>query len=137
MDPLSTSASIIALIQLSSDVVSYISKAAGATKERMRLRDEMLGCESILQQLKDGVDCADENDTWAETIKTLEAADGPMSRLWAALSVVKLKLEPKEGRRKILSILKWPFEEADVDRIIAAIEREKSLLGLALANNSR
>ncbi|KAF7917816.1 uncharacterized protein EAE97_011954 [Botrytis byssoidea] len=137
MDPLSTTASIIAVIQLSSDIVSYISRAADATRERMRLRNEVLGCESILQQLKDEANNTEEGSKWTETIKTLEASDGPLGRLWAALSAVKIKLEPNNGLRKALLTLKWPFDQKEVEKIIVTIEHEKSLLGLALANNSR
>src|SRR5438045_1585305 len=117
MDPLSTTASIIAIIQLSSEAIGYISGAVGATKERMRLRNEVLGCESILQQLKDAANNTEEGKEWSETIKTLEASDGPLGRLWAALSVVKARLEPKTGMRKALSTLKWPFDEKEVEKI--------------------
>ncbi|TEY74291.1 hypothetical protein BOTCAL_0074g00210 [Botryotinia calthae] len=137
MDPLSPIASVIAVIQLASDIVSYISRAADATRERMRLRNEVLGCESILQQLKDEANNTEEGIKWTETIKTLEASDGPLGRLWAALSAVKIKLEPKNGLRKALSTLKWPFDQKEVEKIIVTIEHEKSLLELALANNSR
>jgi hypothetical protein len=64
MDPLSTIASVIAVIQLSSEVVSYVSGAAGATNERIRLRNEVLGCESILQQLTDEVNNTEEGKKW-------------------------------------------------------------------------
>lgn len=59
-DPLSVTASIIAVLQLSSDVVKYINAAAGSAKERKRLRDEVRACEYILRQLKDDVDDSEE-----------------------------------------------------------------------------
>lgn len=77
MDPLSAAASIIAVIQLSSEVVKYISDAAGATKDRIRLRNEVLGCESILQELRDDDDGSKEGKKWSETIKALEGLAGP------------------------------------------------------------
>ena len=136
-DPLSTTASIIAVIQLSSKVVKYVSTAGGATKDRKRLGDEVRGCEFILQQLKDDTDNTDEGKKWSEAIKTLEASDGPLGRLWDALSVIRVKLEPKKGLRKVWSTLKWPFDEKEVEKIISTIEREKVLLELALTNNCR
>jgi len=137
MDPLSTTASIIAVIQLSSDVIKYISDAAGATKDRIRLRKEVLGCESILQELRDDADDSEEGRKWSDTIKALEAPGGPLGRLLVALNAIKTKLRPKEGVGKTLAALKWPFQEKDVNRIIGAIEREKTLLSLALANDCR
>jgi Cdc6-like AAA superfamily ATPase len=53
------------------------------------------------------------------------------------LSIAKTKLKPKEGMKKALASLKWPFDEKEMDKTFAAIEGEKSLLELALTNNSR
>jgi hypothetical protein len=136
-DPLGTTASIIAIIQLSSLVVEYISGVRGATKERKRLRDGVRACEFILQQLKDDADDTEEGKAWSETVKALEGADAPLGRLWVALNIVKAKLEPKTGLERALTSLKWPFNEKEVEKIISAIEREKNLLQLALTNDSR
>lgn len=72
-----------------------------------------------------------------ETVEALEAPDAPLGRLWTALHTVKSKLRPKEGIQKTLASLKWPFNEKDVEKMFAAIEREKALLELALQNNGR
>lgn len=135
MDPLSISASIIAIIQISSDIVSYVNGATGATKERKRLRDEVRACQFILQRLNDEVSDAEEGNTWSETIKALEGPDAPLGRLRDALSIVKAKLEPKKGLKNAFLTLKWPFDEKEIEKIISAIEREKNLLNLALAND--
>ncbi|RYP77344.1 hypothetical protein DL771_001139 [Monosporascus sp. 5C6A] len=137
MDPLSTTGSIIAVLQLSSKVAKYVSTAAGATKERKRVREEIRAREQILQQLEDEADDSDEGKAWSDTIKTLEAPGAPLGRLAVALTALKIKLEPKKGLDKAFAKLKWPFDEKEVEKIIAAIDREKSLLGLALANDSR
>ncbi len=136
-DPLGTTASIIAIIQLSSVVVEYINGVRGATKERKRLRDGVRACEFILQQLKDDADDTEEGKAWSETIKALEGADAPLGRLWVALNIVKEKLKPKTGLEKALTSLKWPFSEKEVEKIISSIEREKTLLQLALTNDCR
>jgi hypothetical protein len=136
-DPLGTTASIIAIIQLSSVVVEYINGVRGATKERKRLRDGVRACEFILQQLKDDADDTEEGKAWSETIKALEGADAPLGRLCVALNIVKEKLKPKTGLEKALMSLKWPFSEKEVEKIISSIEREKTLLQLALTNDCR
>lgn len=137
MDPLSTTASIIAVIQLSTEVVKYISTAAGAPKERKRLREEARACEYILQQLKDEADDSEEGKAWSETIKALEGPNAPLGRLWVALSIVQAKLQPKDGLKKAITTLKRPFKEKELEKIIGTIEREKTLLELALTNNCR
>ncbi|KAI9772157.1 MAG: hypothetical protein M1839_002528, partial [Geoglossum umbratile] len=137
MEPLSVTASIIAILQLSSKVIKYVNGAAGAATERKRLRDEVRSCESILQRLKDEADDADEGKLWLETIKALEAPDAPLYRLGVAFRVVIEILEPKKGLEKALSALKWPFDEKEVEKIFSTIEREKTLLALALTNDCR
>jgi hypothetical protein len=137
VDPLSTTVSIIAIIQLSSEVVRYVSGTAGATKERKRLRDEVRACEFILQRLNDEINDAEEGSTWSETITALEGPGAPLNGLWVALRFVEAKLKPNNGLKKALMIVKWPFDEKEVEKIIAVIERTKTLLELALTNDCR
>ncbi|KAL5623863.1 hypothetical protein FOBRF1_003113 [Fusarium oxysporum] len=137
MDPLSTTASIIATIQLSSEVVKYVNAAAGATNQRKRLREEVRTCEYILQQLKDGADDSEEGKAWSRTIEALQGPKGPLGRLDVTLQTIQAKLLSKGGHKKVLETLKWPFTEREVEKILAAIEREKSLLWLALENDHR
>lgn len=137
MDPLSITAGAIAIIQLCAQVVEFISAAAGATDARKRLGDEVRSCEFILQQLKDEVSDSNNAESWAETLRALDAQDGPLGRLWAALSALKVCLEPKKGFQKALQAIKWPFDEKEVARIISAMEREKLTLEIALTNNCR
>jgi hypothetical protein len=134
MDPLSATASIIAILQLSDKVIKYIGTATGGKDDQKRLREEIRVCSNILHQLVDEADDSEERKAWSETIKVLVAPDTPLSRLHVALHVVEIKLQSKDGVRKAL---KWPFQEKDVQKIIELIEREKGLLELALANNSR
>jgi hypothetical protein len=134
MDPPSTTASIIAILLLSAKLVEYVNTTAGATQDRKRLREEVRSCSNILQQLKDEADDYEEGKAWSQTIKTLEGSDAPLRRLHMALDVVRIKLQPKDG---FVKALKWPFQEEELQKIIETIQQEKSLLSLALKNNSR
>jgi len=137
MDALSTTASIISILQLSFDVLKYIIGATGATKERRRLRQEILACEYILLQLQDHADNTDGSTEWREKIEVLEDSNTPLYRLGVTLEAIKAKLEPKRGLDKALSALKWPFDQKEVERLISALQREKSLFQLALTNECR
>lgn len=134
MDGLSAAASIIAVIQLSSSVVGYINAATGAKEERLRLREGVQSCDNILQQLKDNADGLEAGKEWSKTIEALEAPGAPLGRLWTLLNAVETKLQPKNGVQNTCTALKWPWKCKEVDKIIAAIEREKTLLSLALSN---
>lgn len=120
MDPLSTTASIIAILQLSSEIFKYVNTVADASKDRDRLRHEAKACRNILQQLVDEADDSIEGKAWSETIKALEAPGGPLGRLHVALNIMKTKLQPTAGLRKSL---KWPFQEKEIQKIFESIER--------------
>ncbi|KAB5536197.1 hypothetical protein GE09DRAFT_343208 [Coniochaeta sp. 2T2.1] len=131
-------ASIIAVLQLAAEVVSYISAAKGASKEWKRLAYEVLGCELILEKIEeDARSKATTDPEWEDGLRVLQGIGGPLGRLRTALSFVKEKIEPKRGLRKAVDTLKWPFESKEVDKIIAVVEREKVLLNLALTSDSR
>ena len=110
---------------------------AGATKERKRLHKEVWACEYILQQLKDEADDSEEGKAWSKTIATLKDPRESLDRLWVVLSIVKAKLQPKDELKKAVASLKWLFNEKEIEKTFAAIEREKSLLELALTNDCR
>jgi len=140
MDGLSATVSVVAVIQLSSEVIKHKNSAAGSTKERKRLRDEIRACKFILEQINDEVNDAEEGSTWSKTVKALEGHEGSqdtsLSGLWVALNVAKVTLERK-GLKKAFTTLQWPFEEKEVEKIIATVEHTKALLGLALTNDCR
>lgn len=136
MEALGAAASIIAVLELSGKVLSHIRSAKGATKERKRLRDEVQACDDILQQLQDDAEDSDEATAWSKKIAALEKPGGPLSRLLVTMTMIKDRLEDcsKSGdrSRKIAASLKWPFVAKEVDELLVALEREKTLLGLAL-----
>ncbi|KAE8442846.1 hypothetical protein EG329_002588, partial [Mollisiaceae sp. DMI_Dod_QoI] len=136
MDPLGAAASLIAIIQLSSNVVNYIIGAAGASKERRRLREEIIACELVLLQLQDQSDDANEE---RQPRKSMPPAgvNTPLYRLERVLCEIKMKLEPKYRLDKALAALKWPFTAKEVEQLISTIQCEKSLLQLELTNDCR
>lgn len=74
---LGLAASVIAVIQLSAKVIGYISNARGASTERIRLREHITACDSILQQLQDIQDESngnkDEERAWKANIKARDS----------------------------------------------------------------
>ncbi len=145
MDPLSLTASIIAVLQLSATVVQYLNTAADAGSQKSRLHNEITSCEALLKEIRkntsgpkapvDGPDAIREQE--ATTIREQEIKNGPLEELKNALTLLKAKLEPRKGLRNALDVLKWPLEEKGVEKILSSIERQKSLLQLAVAVDSR
>ena len=143
MDPLGTAASILAVIKVASTVAKYITSAAGATKARKKLRDEVRACQYVLQELLDESSDVDAGESWRETLNALDSPGSPLSRISVALHTIEAKLQPNRSRGENvksslgLSRLTWPFSEKDIQQILVTVEREKSLLMLALENDSR
>ncbi|KAF5723133.1 ankyrin repeat domain-containing protein [Fusarium mundagurra] len=137
MDPLGATASIIAILQLSTATTLYLLSATGATKQQRRLHEEIRGCEDMLFRLKDILENERQDPTHASRISLLEGPHSPFTRLRPLFESIKVKLAPKKGLSKAFSSLVWPFNEKDVSELIAAIQREKGLLQLALENDSR
>jgi hypothetical protein len=125
-----TAASIIAVLQLSDKVIKYVRDVSGATEERKRLREQIRACCSVLLMLKDGIEDLEEGQAWAGTVDLLAS---PLERLRKALELAAIRLHTKTSTKEKL---KWPFKEKEVQTLVEAIESEKSLLTLALENNS-
>ncbi|KAK7426023.1 hypothetical protein QQZ08_007471 [Neonectria magnoliae] len=137
MEPLGTIASIIAILELLSKVAKYVNSVTGVEKERKSLRLELRACQYIHQEIVDEADTSEEDKAWSETIKAIEAPGAPLGQLQIALGIIEAKLQPKDGIKKVLARLEWPFSEKEIKEIHVKIEREKSLLELALINNAR
>ncbi|KAF5251438.1 hypothetical protein FANTH_3460 [Fusarium anthophilum] len=153
MDGLSAAASIIAVVQLTTEVTKYIIGVAGASKDRQRLLDEILACEALLMRLRDysrGTDGPEIQDwdadqtmtrsaqTWSVKVKALESDDAPLYRLYNILDAVKTKLQPgdRSGIQKLKAAFKWPFDEKEVAKLVDAFQRERSLLHFAMTHES-
>ena len=62
-------------------------------------------------------------------------ANGPLDQLHQAFKRIVTKIEPADGIRRLGKQIKWKFEKTEVDEILTRIERLKSLINLALAND--
>lgn len=138
-DPLSLSASIVALLKLSSNVFSCLSKVHHAHKERRSLLSEVSTITGLLHLLKDQAEREklESSQTWALTVNLLLAPCGPLDQLKDALEILVANLVPSGTFRAFGNSLKWPFQQQDVLGALNKIERQKTLLLLALENDHK
>jgi hypothetical protein len=78
-DPLSVTASIIAVLQLAGTVVGYLNDAKDAGGDRKRILDEITATSFFLYALKDKAEYSTANPVF-ETIKSLNVSNGPMEQ---------------------------------------------------------
>ena len=134
-DPLSISASIIAVLQLSGTVIQYLNNVKGASEDRQRLLNEVTSISGLLYFLKDRATQSQYGGSWSMTLASLNTPKGPLEQFKSALERLTLKLAPVEGWRKAGKALTWPFQKEEIKEILSTIERHKSLFNLALQND--
>ena len=141
MDPLSVSASITAILQMTGSVIQYINGVRGSPTERERFLTELNGINIILLQIQDPVEEAEqtaepgETARWSETLQSLNQPNGPLKQLEQVLRTLESKLAPACGVKGIKKALAWPFQKEEVTALIATIERQKTILNLARQND--
>lgn len=134
MDPLSISASIIALLQLSSKIITYLSDVKGGPKELQRIRLEVSSVLNLLIKLQDQAD-QPTGDVCTSTLNSLNVPNGPFSQFHSALKRLSSRLAAVQGWKKVGKAFKWPFEKEEMLDILNTIERLKALFILALQND--
>ena len=138
MDPLSVSASIVALLQVTGTVLSYLSDVKNGPKELQRIRLEISSVLTILFTLQDQANQADLHGSFSATLRSLNVPDGPFSQFFSAMEFLASKSTPVEGSKKTKNwkkALEWHFEKNEVQKTLDTIERHKSLFNLARQND--
>ena len=135
MDPLSITASITALLQLSSTVVQYLGEVKSATNDRQKILGEVVALSGLLYHLQNLVSQAQGHDEWLATMRSLGVAGGPLEHIRQSLEFLSAKLTPREGLKKVGKALSWPFQEREIKGILEAMERQKAVISLAMQND--
>jgi hypothetical protein len=133
MDPLSVTASIIAIVELSGAICGFLYSLKGTSKDIAQCRLEISNVSNMLEKLSDRLDEASSGDAWFVQAQDLAAANGPIEQYMAALEQLQEKLASSaSSRTKIGSALSWKFSKEEVADILTRIERLKSLTQIAL-----
>lgn len=92
MEPLSATASIIAVLQLSNKVLHYLNDIKDAPKDRTQCAIEILNLCSLLYKLRDHVEAADPSQPWYMAVQSIAASNGPLDQMKQALEAIHAKL---------------------------------------------
>ena len=152
-DPISIIGALVAVIQISSTVVTLIKSAKGATSDQQELIAEINAATDLCHVLR----------TFAETdaarrMKTFEilyeSKNGPIFQFESRLDYLQRKLAPKQGQdrdhlgcktvstKRVTQVkswlydVRWPFDKAEIEEILAQLDRQKSLFIIALTNDT-
>ncbi|KAF9876201.1 hypothetical protein CkaCkLH20_06144 [Colletotrichum karsti] len=133
MEAIGLTASLIAILELCGKTILYIQTAKGGSKQKAQLMTEIQSLQLVTGQLHDVSD----DDGWKRTMEILAEPGAPLKLLEETLRSLVQKLGSNAGLRRGLDVVLWPFQEKEVNSILAMIERQKASLSLALENNSR
>ncbi|KAK4936029.1 hypothetical protein LTR10_023024 [Elasticomyces elasticus] len=135
MDPLSMTASIIAVLQLTSSFASYINEARNATSEQKKLAVEASNIYCLLTNLRFQVEEARSHDPWFNQVKLLGVPNGPLDQFKGVLEFMVEQLSTSRKRVQVKSALLWKFTKKEVKDALARMERLKTLISCALTND--
>lgn len=138
-EPLSLIASLIALAQISGEVVSlcysYRTGIKSADANVIRLASEVKSVRDILENMIKVVDEQPAQDAQLDAIALLAGKDGPLSQALGDLEELQIKLKPASGLRAVGRLLKWPLAEPEVVKTLARIDRLKTTLVVAASTD--
>ena len=148
MDPLSVTASIIAVLQATNTIISiccdYSAAVKGASWELPKVTKEVRSLRDVLELLAALAKRAESADPSAEArfpgLKLLcEPGAGPLAMCKAELESLKTKLEPPKWtgpatskRTALMQTLSWPLKEGETKKMLQNMERYKTTLNMAL-----
>jgi hypothetical protein len=131
MDPLSITASIIAILQLTVKVGERLRDAKDASTERNQFTTEISNLSNLLVTLLSHFN-ESSNEPWHTKVRELGGKDGLVYQYRVALEQLQDKMSVEHRLKKMAKALQWKYIKEDAEAILVRIERLKSLVQIAL-----
>ena len=135
MDPLSITASVIAILQLTNSVVGYLNEVKDAPRECQECTVEASSLQSLLTNLRYRLEQSHAGDPWYTAVRALNIENGPLDQYKKTLEQLRTRVDVKDEVKKLKRRLVWKFSKAEVAGILGRMERLKSLVIIALEND--
>jgi hypothetical protein len=132
MDPLSATASIIATLQLSAKVLTYLNDVKDASKDRAQCAIEVSNLYSLLVNLRFRLEEGSASQPWYTAVRALAVENGPLDQFKQALELLRTKMTDGGRLKKVGESLMWKFKKEEIANILAQMERLKTLVEIAL-----
>ena len=135
MDGLAGAASVIAVIDISTKIVSLCYQYSVAVKDAKdnieRVRRKVSDITHILEKIKQLLDRQDKT-----RLSTTQGLFSSLEQCLKELESLEVKLEPRKTRKTMsrfgFRALKWPFTSKQVDKIVLDLEGYEQTFSLAL-----
>ena len=138
MDPLSLTGTLIAVLQVTTAVISicydYRQGVASSSRDVLLMSSELNSLKDVLESLLRLIENPQSSEKGQfPTVEKLAQKGGTLDRLSGELERLKEKLQPQEGWRKLQAALVWPLKEGEMRKCLGDLERGKSMVMLALS----
>jgi len=153
MDPVSVTASAIAIIQLTTELLTttrkYYKSAKSAPGEIAELIDELTAFGVVLEHLKtisqnaravklrqnaaNGVTSNSSNDSCLPMLQKMMEQGGPLTICYDEMLAFKMKLA--EDQSKLKKSLKWPFRKDEIQAVLHRLRNLKAILDTAISSD--
>ncbi|CZR56742.1 related to ankyrin [Phialocephala subalpina] len=139
MDPLSLTGTLIAVLQITTSVISvcydYRAGVASASRDVIQITDSLNALKDSLDALLRLVETSRSGEDRARlvNVELLAREGGALESCLQELERLKEKLEPETGWRKVKKSLTWPLKEGEMKKALAGLERYKSTMQLAIS----
>jgi hypothetical protein len=132
---LACSSRIIYLLHFTQTVNDYIQHIKAPPEEAKKVIESLSSVFFDISALKNQV----EQEEWPGTIKSLSVPNGPFDQLALALETMVGRFATTgEGFKKASKpLFTWPFQKDETVALLSRIERQTSLLHLALKNDPK
>jgi hypothetical protein len=140
MDPLSITASLIAILQISGTVISalyeYCKGVKYASKDAAKIIEELNSLRGVLEYLLSAAEKEElvtEGLSRLSTFQQLAKPNGELERCKADLVALNAELQPESGWKALRQALVWPLKETDVKNTLDILQGYRSALRFALS----
>lgn len=132
MDPLSATASVIAILQLSAKVLCYLNDVKDTSKGHVQCAIEASNLHNLLTNLRFRLEEGHGLQPWFSAVRALAVENGPLDQFKQALELLQAKMTDGGRLKKAREALIWKFKKEEIDAILARMERLKTLVEIAL-----
>jgi hypothetical protein len=132
MDPLSATASVIAVLQLSAKVLAYLNDVKDASGGQAQCAIEASNLYNLLTKLRFRLEERRGHQPWFSAVQALAVENGPLDQFKQALETLQAKMTDGGRLKKFREALLWKFKKEEVNAILARMERLKTLVEIAL-----
>ena len=136
MDPLSVTASLITIVDLTAKFTSYLNDVTHAKEEQRRLLLEACQLQGLLTGLRYRVETASRGNSWFNQVKLLAQDGGPLDQFKKSLEEMVGHLPSQREKGQVMAALTWTWNKKRIDETLHKTERLKSVVLCALAEDT-